>query len=174
MTWISVDVESDGPIPGVYSMVCFGAVVVEEGLDRTFYGQCAPDSCLHIPEALKVSGFSRQEHMKFPSAVDTMKEFRAWLENIGPDVRFVSDNNGYDFMWIAYYLWRFAGGNPFKHTSTNMNSLFKGWKKSTKANYKRFRRKVATTRHTHHPVDDAKGNAEALLEMKKQGLIIDL
>ena len=28
MTYIMVDVEADGPIPGDYSMVCFGAVVV--------------------------------------------------------------------------------------------------------------------------------------------------
>ncbi|HQP02825.1 MAG TPA: exonuclease, partial [Bacteroidia bacterium] len=26
------------------------------------------------------------------------------------------------------------------------------------------------TRHTHHPVDDAKGNAEALLQFRKMGL----
>lgn len=30
------------------------------------------------------------------------------------------------------------------------------------------------TKHTHHPVDDAKGNAEALLELKKMGLEISL
>jgi hypothetical protein len=30
------------------------------------------------------------------------------------------------------------------------------------------------TPHTHHPVDDAKGNAEALIEMKKMGLKIAL
>jgi hypothetical protein len=29
------------------------------------------------------------------------------------------------------------------------------------------------TKHDHHPVNDAKGNAEALLEMKKMGLKID-
>ncbi len=29
-----VDIESDGPIPGDYSMICFGAVVVEEGLQK--------------------------------------------------------------------------------------------------------------------------------------------
>ena len=38
MTYIMVDVESDGPIPGDYSMVCFGAIVVSS-LDRTFYGR---------------------------------------------------------------------------------------------------------------------------------------
>jgi len=30
------------------------------------------------------------------------------------------------------------------------------------------------TSHTHHPVDDAKGNAEALLKMKEMGLKINL
>ncbi len=29
MSWIMVDIEADGPIPGDYSMVSFGAVVVE-------------------------------------------------------------------------------------------------------------------------------------------------
>jgi hypothetical protein len=38
MSYIMVDIESDGPVPGDYSMVCFGAVVVEPGLERTFYG----------------------------------------------------------------------------------------------------------------------------------------
>jgi hypothetical protein len=36
-------------------------------------------------------------------------------------------------------------------------------------NIKRLRK----TKHTHHPVDDAKGNAEALLKMMKQGLKIN-
>jgi hypothetical protein len=42
MTYIMVDVEADGPIPGDYSMVCFGAIVVEPSLDRTFYGRLKP------------------------------------------------------------------------------------------------------------------------------------
>jgi len=29
MPYVMVDIESDGPIPGDYSMVCFGAVIVE-------------------------------------------------------------------------------------------------------------------------------------------------
>ncbi len=34
--YIVVDVEADGPIPGDYSMIWFGAVIVEPGLKRTF------------------------------------------------------------------------------------------------------------------------------------------
>jgi hypothetical protein len=44
MTYIMVDIEADGPIPGDYSMVCFGAIVVEPSLDRTFYGRLKPIS----------------------------------------------------------------------------------------------------------------------------------
>ena len=60
MPVIMVDIESDGPIPGDYSMVSFGAVIVEEGLEKTFYGQLKPISEKWIPEALQVSGFSRE------------------------------------------------------------------------------------------------------------------
>ena len=56
-----VDIESDGPIPGDFSMISFGAVLVDSALDKTFYGQLKPISDLYIPEALAVSGFTRDE-----------------------------------------------------------------------------------------------------------------
>src|SRR5258706_10377216 len=37
MSYIMVDIEADGPIPRDHSMVCFGAVVVQPGLERKFY-----------------------------------------------------------------------------------------------------------------------------------------
>ena len=42
MAYVMVDVESDGPIPGDYSMICVGAVLVQEGLRETFYGRLRP------------------------------------------------------------------------------------------------------------------------------------
>jgi len=39
MNYISVDIEADGPIPGDYSMISFGAVIVNENLDKSFYGK---------------------------------------------------------------------------------------------------------------------------------------
>jgi len=56
-------------------------------------------------------------------------------------------------------------------SSKNLGSLYKGLVKDTSPNFKHLRK----TRHTHHPVDDAKGNAEALLHMKEgMGLKIKL
>jgi hypothetical protein len=75
MIYISVDVEADGPCPSLYSMVCFGAIVVEPSLSRTFYGQTAPISKWYVPEALAVSGFSRAEHAKFEAPELVMQNF---------------------------------------------------------------------------------------------------
>ena len=63
MTFIVVDVEADGPIPAEFSMVCFGAVLFDEALDKSFYGQPRPVSDRFVPEALAVSGFSREQHV---------------------------------------------------------------------------------------------------------------
>ena len=172
MPFIMVDVETDGPIPGDYSLTCFGAVVVEPGLERSFYGRLKPVCSGWIPEALAVSGFSREETMEFDEPLAVMQAFEAWLNGLGGGrLMFVSDNNGFDWQFINYYFHHFLGRNPFGHSSTNLGSLYKGLVKDFSKNFKHLR----TTPHTHHPVDDARGNAEALLILKEQmGLRIGL
>lgn len=163
---VSVDVESDGPCPGMHSMTCFGAVIVENGLQRTFYGQLKPISDIWVPEALAVGGFTREETMKFPDPYDTMFNFETWL-NKNMDGRrpiFWSDNNGYDFAFINYYFWKFLGRNPFGWSSSNIGSFYKGQQQDLYSSFRHLR----DTKHTHHPVDDAKGNAEAMLKMFNQ------
>ena len=172
MSYIMVDVESDGPIPGDYSMICFGAVLVEDGLNRTFYGQLKPISEKWIPEALAVSGFSREETLAFDEPTGVMQSFADWLktESDGKPM-FISDNNGFDWQFVNWYFQHFLNRNPFGFSSSNLGSLYKGMVKDTFQNFKHLRK----TRHTHHPVDDAKGNAEALLTMKREmGLKIRL
>jgi hypothetical protein len=169
MPYVMVDIESDGPIPGDYSMVCFGAVIVEPELDRTFYGQLKPISDAFVPEALAVSGFSREECLVFDEPKLVMEKFRDWLkENCKGRFLFVSDNNGFDWQFINWYFHHFLGANPFGFSSTNLGSLYKGLQNDTFVNFKHLRK----TKHTHDPVDDAKGNAEALLQMKEMGLKI--
>ena len=172
MSYVMVDIESDGPIPGDYSMICFGAVIVEPGLSRTFYGQLRPISERFIPEALAVSGFSREQTLAFPEPRAVMEEFAAWVKSSSDGTpMFISDNNGFDWQFINWYFHHFLGRNPFGFSSTNLGSLYKGLVKDTFKNFKHLRK----TAHTHHPVDDAKGNAEALLTMKEtMGLLIRL
>jgi hypothetical protein len=172
MTYIMVDIEADGPIPGDYSMVCFGAVIVEPALSRTFYGKLAPISDQWIPEALQVSGFSRAETLQFDAPTEVMARFEEWIKaNVSNRPMFIADNNGFDWQFINWYFHHFLARNPFGFSSTNLGSLYKGLVKDTRSNFKHLRR----TRHTHNPVDDAMGNAEALLHMKDvMGLKIKL
>jgi hypothetical protein len=165
MAYIMVDIESDGPIPGDYSMISFGAVLVDEQLDKFFYGQLKPISDRFIPEALAVSGHSRQETMAFDDPRQVMIRFKDWIESNCKDRPiFISDNNGFDWMFICWYFHHFLATNPFGFSSQNLGSLYKGIEKDTFQTFKYLRK----TSHTHHPVDDARGNAEALLTMKKE------
>jgi len=178
MTWFMTDVETDGPAPGLYSMISFGCVIVEPKLTRTFYGQLRPISDEWVPEALAVSGHSREEVMGFDPPEEVMAKFKKWVEenagtrksrgNVIPNAQFMSDNNGFDWQFINYYFWRYCGGNPFGHSSQNLGSLYKGMEKTMFKNFKHLRK----TKHTHHPVEDSRGNAEALLAMKEMGLKI--
>lgn len=163
MSFVMVDVEADGPIPGDYSMISLGAVIVEPSLERTFYGQLRPISERFVPEALAVSGHSRAETLSFDDPAEVMRRFAAWLgEHAGKRPMFVSDNNGFDWMFVCWYFHHSTGSCPFGFSSTNLGSLYKGLTKDFSQSFKHLRR----TAHTHHPVDDAKGNAEALLTMK--------
>lgn len=172
MSFIVVDVEADGPYPGDYSMVSFGAVVVEPSLSKTFYGEVKPISGIWKPDALAVSNITREQHLKFNEPWMVMKQFADWLDTTskGRPV-FVSDNPCFDWMFICYYLHKYAGRNPFGFSGRRIGDMYCGLVKDAYAKWKHLRK----TRHTHHPVDDAKGNAEALLYMKeKMGLKIDL
>ncbi len=160
-----VDIESDGPIPGDYSMISFGAIVVEPSLSQTFYGKMRPISEKWIPEALAVSGHTREETLQFPPATQVMTEFKDWLaKNAKGQPRFISDNNGFDWQFINWYFHHFLDSNPFGFSSTNLGSLYKGATRDFFKNFKHLRK----TQHSHHPVDDAKGNAEAFLEIIKE------
>ncbi len=172
MSYIVVDVESDGEIPSKYSMVCFGAVVVEPSLSKTFYGQIKPISDIWVPEALKVSGFSREQHLKFDDPKLVMENFGKWIEDnsVGKPT-FVSDNLAFDWQWINWYFHYYTGKNPFGFSGRRIGDLYCGMKMDSGLNseWKRLFRK---TRHDHNPVNDAKGNAEALLQFNKMGLKI--
>lgn len=167
--WIVVDVESDGPAPGLYSMVSFAAVVVTPAADQYFFGRTAPISDRYVPEALAVSGVSRAEHLAFPEPIETMAAFAAWLRQRAGRRRLVfwSDNVAFDWQWINYYLHRYAEDNPFGHSGRRIGDLYAGLqgRPLSTTEWKKLRR----TAHSHNPLDDARGNVEALIALLPPG-----
>lgn len=169
MSWIVVDVESDGPIPNKYSMVSFGAIIVEQSLSKTFYGETRPISDLWIPESLAISGITREQHEKFEHPSSVMENFGKWIdENSTGRPVFISDNPAFDWQFINYYFHYYLGKNPFGFSARRIGDMYCGLVKDSFAKWKHLRK----TTHDHNPVNDAKGNAEVLLEMKRMGLNI--
>ena len=167
MSLIVVDVESDGPVPHLYSMVSFGAVVVEPSLSLAFKGEVRPVSDRFLPEALAISGVSREQHLRFDEPGAVMERFERWVrESSKGRPVFASDNLAYDWQWINYYFHAYLGRNPFGWSGRRIGDLYCGMVKDGFAQWKHLRR----TAHDHDPVNDARGNAEALLAIIGMGL----
>ena len=180
--WLVVDVETDGPAPGLYSMIQLGAVVVrDKGEFESFEVKFSPlEGAGFVDEALKVTGTTRAETLFYPSPNIGMLLFKRWLESLVVkeshegrfDVRLVlvSDNLAFDWQFVNYYFHRFCGSNPFGHSGRRIGDLWSGFNCDYRKNseWKSMRR----TSHTHNPVDDAKGNAEALIAMKHLGILM--
>lgn len=171
MSLYVVDVEADGPIPGKYSMVSFGAVLVEPGLGRTFHGRTRPISGAWLPEALAISGISREEHLAHDEPAEVMEAFERWIRETsrGRPV-FFSDNLAFDWQFVNWYFHQYLGRNPFGWSGRRIGDLYCGLVKDAYATWKHLRR----TAHDHHPVNDAKGNAEALLALVGMGLKLNV
>ena len=160
MSWFVVDIESDGPFMGVNSMICFGAVKINNDLKTTFYGKVKPISDQYIPEVLSISGFTREQHLTFDEINPVMSSFNAWIiqnNSNGRPILF-SDNVAYDHAWINYYFNLSKIANPFGYSGRRIGDIISGLEHNMYINWKKYRQ----TLHTHNPVDDAKGNAEAL------------
>lgn len=165
MPYIMVDIEADGPIPGDYSMVSIGAVALLKGnnISEPFYAELKPISEYWIPQALAVSNITREKTLLGRDPKEVMASFESWLKQYDRPM-FISDNNGFDWMFVCWYFHHFLGSNPFGYSSTNLGSLAKGLERNIKFNFKRLRK----TKHDHNPVNDAKGNLEALIHFNQK------
>jgi DNA polymerase III, epsilon subunit and related 3''-5'' exonucleases len=167
MTYIFVDIEADGPCPGIYSMTELGAVAVDGvEIGPTFYTNLKPiEGAVWDESVLHSIGKTRDETLDATPAGLAMIKFTGWVNQFEKPM-FISDNNGFDWQFVNYYFMRYIGSNPFGHSSTNLGSLYKGMEKSMFVSFKYLRK----TAHTHNPVDDAMGNAEAFIAMIERGL----
>ena len=73
--YIMVDIEADGPVPPLYSMIWFGAVIVDDQLDKKFEGKLLPISKTFNPEALAISGLTREQ--TYPPAINLLLPSRS-------------------------------------------------------------------------------------------------
>lgn len=126
--FISVDVESSGPIPGDYSMLSLGACVVGSD-DKSFYAEIKPLNDNAIPEAMRVAGFNLAELAKTgDNPTDAMKNFDLWVKEVTGDGKpiFVGFNAGFDWSFVNWYFIHFLRDNPFGFAPLDIKSYYMG------------------------------------------------
>jgi hypothetical protein len=163
--YVSTDVEADGPIPGPYSMLSFASAAfrADKTLVDTFSanlvtlpGASGDERTMRWwrsqPEAWEACRKDPEE----PAAA--MPRYVAWLKALPASPVFVAYPAGFDFMFVYWYLIRFAGESPFSHSALDIKTLAMamlgcGYRDSTKRNMPR--RWFDQKRHTHVALDDA-------------------
>lgn len=127
--FISVDVETSGPIPGEFSMLSLGACLVDSSETR-FECTLKPLNRNADPEALAVTGFTLEElEQNGREPRQAMTEFNAWVKaacNEGDVPVFVGLNAPFDWSFVNYYFHRFHDGNPFGFTALDIKAYYMG------------------------------------------------
>lgn len=126
-TYVSVDIEASGPIPGEFSMLAIGACLVP---DRTkgFYIELQPLNDNFVPEAMAVCGLDLKGLKTTGVPPDeAMQSFADWLaEEAGEWPAFVAYPVAFDWMFVAWYFHKFLGRNPFGVSGVDIRSLYMG------------------------------------------------
>ncbi|MGH9844464.1 MAG: 3'-5' exonuclease [Blastocatellia bacterium] len=163
--YVSTDVETDGPIPGINSMLSFGsaAYLADKTLVSTFTAnlETLPGAESHPhtmewwqsqPEAWAAC----RENLE--RSEEVMPRYVAWLKALPNRPVFVGYPAAFDFMFVYWYLIRFAGESPFSHSALDIKTyamamLRKGYRESVKRNMPK--RWFDPLPHTHRALDDA-------------------
>ena len=176
--YFSADVETDGPIPGPYSMLSFAIVTAGrydgERFERpqdfrdSFQVELRPISEEFDPEALRVNGLDRERLLRDGSdPADAMTAAAAWVRERAGNATpvLVAYPVSFDWTWLYWYFVRFAsGGSPFRHSRCfDLKTAFavKSGRPVSLAGRESLPRELRSTRpHTHRAIDDAIEQAE--------------
>jgi hypothetical protein len=164
--YVSTDVETDGPIPGPHSMLSFGSVALLA--DKTVVGsfsanlETLPGATGH-PDTL--AWWEKNKEAWDACRKDTvapevaMPRYVAWLKSLPGRPVFVAYPAGFDFLFVYWYLMRFAGESPFSFSALDIKTFAMAvlgcdYREAAKRNMPKHWFDDAP--HTHVALDDAR------------------
>lgn len=164
--FISVDIETAGPVVSEHSMLTLGACLVYQP-EETFSVMLQPVTDKVVEAALAVSGLTLEKAKEEGIApVIAMKQFADWIAQHVPEGGipvFVGLNAPFDWSFVNYYFLKFLGENPFGFTALDIKALFMGATASTWQDTKSSsidKRVCPTLQGNHDALQDAKYQAE--------------
>jgi len=177
--YVSTDIETDGPIPGPHSMLSFGSAAFdrEEGLVGTFSanlvtlpGAAGSPATMEWWRSQPEAWAACRESPRPPEEV--MPEYVRWLRALPGRPVFVAYPAGFDFLFVYWYLIRFAGESPFSFSAVDIKTyvmaLLDGeYRGSSKQSWPR-RWFAAELPHTHKALDDAIEQGHAFVRMLRE------
>lgn len=176
--YFSADVETDGPIPGPYSILSFALVFAgsfdgskfkrPENYRSSFYKELRPISDEFQEEALRVNGLDRTQLSNHGAPPEVaMNEAFAWIKKTAGEGNpvLVAFPLSFDWTWLYWYFTRFSSkGSPFGHSQCfdikTAVAIKAKMPISLAARARLPDALVPVHRNTHHALDDAIAQAE--------------
>ena len=181
--YFSADIETDGPIPGAFSMLAFGLVLAgtfdgksfirPAGYSDHFYRELRPISPDFEPVALRVNGLDRKRlTIQGMDPESAMNEAGDWIRRVANGGRpvLVAYPLSFDWSFLYWYFVRFAkDGSPFNHSQCfDIKTAFavKARIPISAAGRKHLIPGLrAHSLHTHNALDDAIEQAEVFANL---------
>lgn len=178
-TYVSIDIEADGPIPGPHSMLSFGAVAfTDDGLEHDAFSVnlTVLDGAQGHPETM--AWWQTQPtawaacRVAPEDPATAMPRFAAWLKALPGRPVCVGYPVAFDFMFVHWYLHRFTGGSPMSHSALDMKTLAMTllggrYRDATKRHMPR-RWFLQDSTHSHVAVDDAREQGHLFFAMLRE------
>lgn len=181
--YTSVDIETDGPIPGANSMLSLGAVALDaDGNELSTFtinfvelAGASPDPDTMKWWASQPAAIVEAARSNPQPPLPAMRQFRAWVESVAGQRNakpvFVGYPAGFDFLFVYWYLVKFTGGSPFSFSALDiktfaMATMGCGYREVSKKTLKPFLPK--DIRHTHVALDDAREQGQLFINLLRQ------
>lgn len=181
--YFSADVETDGPIPGPYSMLSFAIVRAgafdgerfrpAEDFSESFRAEMRPISDQFQPEALEVNRIDRARLVSSgEDPVAVMTRAAEWVREVsgGGSPVLVAYPLSFDWAWLYWYFVRFSRtGSPFGHSRCfDIKTAYavKARQPIARSGRGSLPPELRSSHpHTHDPLDDAIEQAEIFIKL---------
>lgn len=187
-TYISTDIETDGPIPGENSILSLGSVAFDASGQEIASFEINLETLPGAKADLKTAEWWKTQPDAWKAArtnpvepEDAMQRYLAWVESLPGKPVFVAYPLLFDMMFVYWYLIRFCGRSPFSHSGIDIKTMAyaamgsASYRGAGKENMPKHWMPPAAP-HTHVAVEDAREQGklffnirEALKEMAAGG-----